>query len=47
MNAKGLPSPLKSAFTSLIGGVIMGAIVSLISSAFAKKIPDAFKEIRG
>lgn len=44
MNAKGLPSQLKSAVTSLIGGVIMGAIVSLISSAFAKKVQDPFKE---
>jgi hypothetical protein len=44
INAKGLPSPLKSATTSLIYGVIMGAIVSLISSAFAKKVQDPFKE---
>jgi hypothetical protein len=44
MNAKGLPSPLKSAISTLIGGVILGAIVSLISSAFAKKVQDPFKE---
>lgn len=42
--AKAKPSVVKTVITSLIGGVIMGAIVSLISSAFAKKIQDPFKE---
>jgi hypothetical protein len=44
MMAKAKPSALKAALTTLIGGVIMGSIVSLISSAFAKKVQDPFKE---
>lgn len=44
INAKGLPSALSSAFKSLWVGVIVGAVVSLISSAFAKKVQDPFKE---
>jgi hypothetical protein len=44
MMAKANPSAIKVAITTLIGGVIMGAIASLISSAFAKKIKDPFIE---
>jgi hypothetical protein len=44
MMAKAKPSAIKTALTSLIGGVIMGSIVSLISSAFAKKVQEPFKE---
>ena len=42
--AKAHPSALSSALKTLFGGVIMGAIVSLISSAFAKKVEDPFIE---
>jgi len=44
MMAKAHPSAISTALKSLLGGVIMGAIVSLISSAFAKKVEDPFKE---
>jgi len=46
INSKGIPTPLKSSLTSLIGSLIMGSIVSLISSAFAKKTEDPFKEVK-
>jgi Protein of unknown function (DUF4199) len=42
--AKAHPSALSTALKTLFGGVIMGAIVSLISSAFAKKVEDPFIE---
>jgi hypothetical protein len=44
MMAKGQKSVVKTAGGGLIGGVIMGAIISLISSAFAKKVQEPFKE---
>ena len=46
INSKGIPTPLGSSLKSLIGALIMGAIISLISSAFAKKVVDPFKEVK-
>ena len=42
--AGGHKTALKSATSGLIYGVIMGAIISLISAAIAKKVEDPFKE---
>jgi hypothetical protein len=44
MMTKGHKTAIQTATGGLIAGVIMGAIVSLISSAFAKKVQDPFKE---
>ncbi len=44
IKAAGIPSPLSAAKKVLIFGLIFGAISSLISSAFAKKVEDPFKE---
>jgi len=44
MTSKKLPSPLNSSLKSIGFGVIGGAIVSSISSAFAKKVEEPFKE---
>lgn len=43
INSRAIPSPLKSSLSSLIGSLILGSIVSLISSAFAKKEEDPFQ----
>jgi len=44
MTSKELPSPIMASLKSLGFGLIGGAIVSAISSAFAKKAEDPFKE---
>jgi hypothetical protein len=43
IHSKPIPSPLTSSLKSLIASLVMGAIVSLISSAFAKKVEDPFQ----
>jgi hypothetical protein len=44
ISTKELPSPIKASLKSLGFGLIGGAIVSAISSAFAKKAEEPFKE---
>jgi hypothetical protein len=45
ITSRPIPSPLVASLTSILfGGLIMGSIVSLISSAFAKKVADPFQE---
>jgi len=44
MSAKELPSPINASLKSVGFGLIGGAIVSSISSAFAKKVEEPFKE---
>jgi hypothetical protein len=44
IHSKPIPSPLNSSLKSLIFSLIFGSIVSLISSAFAKKVEDPFLE---
>lgn len=44
ISSRKIPTPLGGSLKSLIFGVIGGAIVSLISSAFAKKEEEPFKE---
>jgi hypothetical protein len=42
--AKAHPTEISTAIKTFTGGVIMGAIVSLISAGIAKKVEDPFKE---
>jgi hypothetical protein len=44
ISSKELPTPISSSLKSIGFGLIGGAIVSAISSAFAKKVEDPFKE---
>jgi hypothetical protein len=44
INEQGIPSAFVSAKKALFSGLIVSAICSLISSAFAKKVEDPFKE---
>jgi hypothetical protein len=46
ITSKKIPTPIGSSLKSLIAGAVMGAIISLISSAFAKKVDDPFKEVK-
>ncbi len=46
INSKKIPTPIGSSLKSLIAAAIMGAIISLISSAFAKKVDDPFKGVK-
>jgi hypothetical protein len=44
ISGKALPTPLNTSLKSIGFGLIGGAIVSAISSAFAKKVEEPFKE---
>jgi len=45
MDAKGIPTPIKSSINTIIYYLIIGGILSLITSSFLKKKKDTFDEL--